>query len=100
MDDVDWDAIEIQLLPQERKLLLAYGYPFENERQQLERMVKSKEVIETLVVSRFYLQQLIGNLSYSINKRTKGKLQADLNELCERLEWAERWGEGDLDIMW
>jgi hypothetical protein len=99
MDEVDWDALEIELLPEERKLLLAFGYPFENERQQLERMVKSREVIETLVVSRFYLQQLIGNLSYSINKRTQGKVQADLNELCERLEWAERWGEGELDIM-
>ena len=99
MDEVDWDALEIELLPEERKLLLDFGYPFENERQQLERMVKSREVIETLVVSRFYLQQLIGNLSYSINKRTQGKVQADLNELCERLEWAERWGEGELDIM-
>lgn len=99
MDEVDWDALEIELLPEERKLLLAFGYPFENERQQLERMVESREVIETLVVSRFYLQQLIGNLSYSINKRTQGKVQADLNDLCERLEWAERWGEGELDIM-
>jgi hypothetical protein len=98
-EEIDWDALEIQLLPEERKLLLKYGYPFEDERKQLEAMVKSNQIIETLVVSRFYLNQLIGNLCHSINKRTKGKTQAELSELCDRLEYAERWGDGELDIM-
>ena len=99
-EEINWDALEIQLLPKERKLLLKYGYPYDDARQQLEKMVKSKQVIETLVISRYYLNQMIGDLCYSINKRTKGKVQADLLDLCERLESAERWGDGDLDIMW
>jgi len=99
-EDIDWDAIEIQLLPDERKLLLEYGYPFENEEKQLQAMVKSKEIIETLVISRPYLRTMIGDLSYSVNKKTKGRVQAELNELCERLEYAEAWGDGELDIMW
>lgn len=99
-EEINWDALEIELLPNERKLLLKYGYPYDDARQQLEKMVASKQVIETLVISRHYLYQMIGDLCYSINKRTKGKVQADLLDLCERLESAERWGDGDLDIMW
>ncbi len=34
----------------------------------------------------FELERLVGDLSYSINKRTTGRLQMELNELCERLE--------------
>jgi hypothetical protein len=99
-EEINWDALEIELLPKERKLLLKYGYPYDDARQQLEKMVASKQVIETMVISRYYLNQMIGDLCYSINKRTKGNVQADLLDLCERLESAERWGDGDLDIMW
>ena len=35
---------------------------------------------------------------YSINKRTKGKIQNALIELCDRLEIAERYGDGELDL--
>ncbi len=99
-DDIDWEAIEIQLFPDERKLLLKYGYPFKNEEKQLKAMVKSKEIIETLVVSRYYLSKLISDLCYAINKKTTGKTQTKILELCERLEHAEAWGDGELDIMW
>jgi hypothetical protein len=99
-DDIDWEAIEIQLLPDERKLLLKYGYPFENEEKQLKAMVKSKEIIETLVISRSYLSTMIGDLSHSINKKTTRRIQGELLELCQRLEHAEAWGDGELDIMW
>ena len=43
---INWDALEIELLPKERKLLLKYGYPYDDARQQLEKMVTSKQVIE------------------------------------------------------
>ena len=98
-NDVDWDAIEIQLLPDERRLLLKYGYPFENEEKQLKAMVNSKEVIETLVVSRYYLGNLISDLCHAINKKTTGRIQGELIALCERLEHAEAWGDGELDIL-
>ena len=94
---VDWDAIEIELLPEERELLLQYGYPFPDAKAQLERSASSPEV-EILTISRFYLNQMVGDLSYSINKRTKGKIQRALIELCDRLEMAERYGDGQLDV--
>jgi hypothetical protein len=40
---------------------------------------------------------MIGDLSYSINKRTKGEIQSALIDLCDRLEIAERYGDGELD---
>ena len=93
---VDWDAIEIELLPEERDLLLQYGYPFPDAKSQLERCASSPDV-EILTISRFYLNQMIGDLSYSLNKRTKGAIQSALIHLCDRLEIAERCGDGELD---
>ena len=94
---VDWDAIEIELLPEERELLLQYGYPFPDAKAQLEQYV-SNPGVEILTINRFYLNQMVGDLSYSINKRTKGKIQRALIELCDRLEIAERYGDGELDV--
>lgn len=93
---VDWDAIEIELLPEERELLLQYGYPFPDAKSQLERCASGPDV-EILTISRFYLNQVIGDLSYSINKRTKGEIQSALIHLCDRLEIAARYGDGELD---
>jgi len=47
-----------------------------------------------LKIKPFYLT-LIGDLSYSVNKRTKGRIQNELNELCERLEYIEATGDGE-----
>ena len=94
---VDGDAIEIELLPEERELILQHGYPFPDAKAQLERCATSPDV-EILTISRFYLNQMIGDLSHSINKRTKGKIQRALIELCDRLEAAERYGDGELDV--
>ena len=93
---VDGDAIEIELLPEERELL-QYGYPFPDAKSQLERCASSPDV-EIFTISRFYLNQMIGDLSYSINKRAKGRIQCALIELCDRLEIAERYGDGELDV--
>ena len=94
---VDGDAIEIELLPEEREFLLQYGYPFPDAKSQLERCASSPGV-EILTISRFYLNQMIGDLSYSINKRTKGEIQSALIHLCDRLEIAERYDDGELDV--
>lgn len=94
MDD---DVIEIELLPEERSLILEYGYPFPDAHAQLTSVASSSDVA-ILTISSFYLNQLIGDLSYSINKRTKGPNQRALLELCERLEFALRTGDGDLEV--
>ena len=77
---VNWEAIEIELLPEERELLLEYGYPFADAKAQLKQYASSSD-IEVLTISRFYLNQMIGDLSYSINKRTKGEIQSALIHL-------------------
>ena len=77
--------------------MLQYGYPFPDARAQLEQYASSADV-EILTISRFYLNQMVGDLSYSINKRTKGGIQRDVIELCDRLESAERYGDGELDV--
>ncbi len=42
---------------------------------QLQAVAPSCDV-EVLFISQFYLNQMIGDLSYSINKRTEGRIQA------------------------
>ena len=93
----DRKEIEIELLPEERELLLEYGYPFPDAKTQLKQCASSPD-IEILTISPFYLQQMIGDLLHSINKRAKGKVQDALIELCDRLEAAERYGDGELDV--
>ena len=90
------DLIEIELLPEERNLILEYGYPFKAEEKQLKAASSSDDIV-VLKISDFYLNQMIGDLSYSINKRTKGRIQSDLFDLCERLESIYRHGEGKLE---
>lgn len=71
------DAIEMTLTPKERSLLLRYGYPFPEIQSALQACSRSKK-IETVPISRFELEQLIGNLCYSINRAKPGKLQNEL----------------------
>jgi hypothetical protein len=92
------ETIKIELLPEEQELLLKYGYPFEPEKEQLKKFLARGE-IGTLSISPFYLEQMIGDLCYSINKRTRGRIQNELVELCDRLEYIERTGDGSLDLL-
>ena len=92
------DTIDIELTPTERSLLLRYGYPF----AQIERSLKAcsaSKAVETVPMDRFELERLIGDLSSSIKDLNGGKLQDQLLALCERLEAAERYGDGTLDTL-
>ena len=91
------DEIEMELTPAERSLLLRYGYPFSQSEAALKAWAESKK-IERVPIDRFNLEQLIGNLCYSINRANPGRLQDELLTLCDRLEAAERYGDGDLDV--
>lgn len=91
-------TIEIQLTAKERSLLLRYGYPFE----QIEKALKgceSSRKIEIVPLDSCELKWLIGDLCYSINHRTSGATQSQLLKLCDRLEYAEKYGDGMLDIL-
>lgn len=89
----------IQLLIGERDLILKYGYPFER----LKRVLKnwpSNRAYKTVRMSQYELGMLIGELSRSFNHDETGQDEDDVLALCERLEYAEKYGDGDLDIMW
>jgi hypothetical protein len=90
--------LKIKLLPEEQDLLLKYGYPFEPEKRQLKKLI-ARSRIGTLSISPFYLAQMIGDLCYSINKCATGCLQDQLADLCDRLEYTERTGDGTLDLL-
>jgi len=92
------DAITMHLTAAERGLLLRYGYPFSQSEAALQACAASHD-IEGVPIDRFDLEQLISNLCYSINQTKPGRLQNHLLELCNRLEAAERYGDGELDTL-
>jgi hypothetical protein len=92
------DVIEMQLTSAERSLLLRYGYPF----AQIEHALKAcstSAAIEIVPLDRYELERLIGDLCRSINDMKSGALQNQLLNLCDRLEAAERYGDGMLDLL-
>ena len=93
---MDREVIEIELTPEERALILKYGYPFDGIEESLKACRNSKG-IETVPIDTFELERLIGDLSISINEMEGGAVQNELLDLCDRLEAAERCGDGQLD---
>ncbi len=88
-------SIKLQLLPEERALILKHGYPFERLENALKRWSKS-EAIKRIAVSQREIEMLIGELSRSFNH---GQCEDAVTDLCDRLEYAERTGDGDLDVL-
>ena len=93
---MDRDAIEVQLTPEERSLLLRYGYPFEGIEHALKARESSRD-IEIIPMDAVELERLIGDLCISINDMKRGALQNALLDLCDRLEAAEKYGDGMLE---
>jgi hypothetical protein len=89
------EVIEVELSPQERSLILRYGYPFDRIKQALEARQTSRR-IEIVPLDAFELERLIGDLSMTINEMAGGAVQDKLLDLCDRLEAAERYGDGML----
>ena len=90
--------IEVQLTPAERSLLLRYGYPFEQIEHAL-KACESSDDIEIIPMDPFELERLIGDLCSSINDMTGERVQNQLLDLCDRLEAAEKYGDGMLDEL-
>lgn len=89
----------IQLLPEERELIVQYGYPFDRLAKSLRRHASS-EAIKTILMSAYELEMLIGELSRSINHCECGRDEDAVIDLCDRLEYAEKYGDGELDILY
>jgi len=78
------ETIEIPLTPEERSLLLRYGYPFERIEKTLKACASSDD-IEIVPMDSFELERLIGDVSISINPMDGGTTQGQLLDLCEQL---------------
>jgi len=92
------EVIDIELTPEERALILRYGYPFDRIRTAL-AACQSSPRIETVPVDVFELERLIGDLCRSINDMKRIAVRNKLLDLCDRLEAAERYGDGQLDCL-
>jgi hypothetical protein len=92
------ETIDIQLTRKERTLLLRYGYPFARIEQALKSCESSRD-IEIIPMDRFELELLIGDVCRSINHMKGGATQDQLLDLCDRLEAAEKYGDGMLDMQ-
>ena len=93
---MDREVIDIELTAEERALILRYGYPFDRIERSL-KACRNRKGIETVPIDTFELERLIGDLCISINDMNGGAVQQKLMDLCDRLEAAERYGEGQLD---
>ncbi len=87
------NKISIDLLPDERAVLRKWTFPFDDLASQLESF-GSSQGIETITISPYFLELLIGDLTHAIVKR--GCRDADVLELCDRLEYVEQSGDGTL----
>ena len=92
------ETIDIQLTPEERSLLLRHGYPFQRIEQALKACESSRD-IEIVPMDCLELERLIGDVCRSINHMKSGATQNQLLDLCDRLEAAERYGDGMLDTL-
>jgi hypothetical protein len=88
-------TVEVELSPEDRSLILRYGYPFERIATAL-KALEGKVTVEIVALDRFELERLIGDLSYSTNHADDENLQLKLNDLCVRLESFER---GDYTVI-
>ena len=93
-------TLAIELTPKELALILRYGYPFDQIKEALLAVSSSKQ-IETVLLDEYEVDRLIGDLCRSINHEEGGlRIQAELDELCTRIEYAQKTGDGDLDGLW
>lgn len=90
-------STKLQLLREERDLILKHGYPHEQLAKALQQW-PANAASRRISISDFDLDMLIGELSRTINHAEAGKEEDELLDLCDRLEYFERTGDGDLYI--
>ncbi|MEZ6103791.1 MAG: hypothetical protein R3E01_33005 [Pirellulaceae bacterium] len=63
--------------------------------------MSSSRRTESVSFDEHEVNRLIGDLCRSINHEEGGlRVQAELDELCTRIEHAYNTGDGDLDALW
>ena len=93
------EPVEFEFTAKERALINKYGYPFPALAKALAAVSKSRQ-LEAIEIDDFELNQLTGDISRSINDGLGGpRVRSQLLDLCERLEYGYRYGEGTLDVF-
>jgi len=85
------ESIELTYI--DRDLILRYGYV----EPRLERALKrwpDQQSVRKMRLSRYELEMLIGQLSRSFNHDETGDDGQAVLDLCDRLEYAEKTGDG------
>lgn len=89
----------VELTMEHRDLILQYGYVSGRLEAALRRWPQG-QAIRRGGMTGAELHLLIGDLSYSYKHDKAGRDSDAVWELCEHLEYAQRTGDGDLDILW
>ena len=80
------ESVDVELSQEDRALILQYGYPFPRIEDAV-RALDGSSSVETVVLDRFYLKKLVGDLCRSIKESDDQDLRTRLDDLCERLEF-------------
>ena len=85
------ETVEVELSPEDRSLILRYGYPFERIEGAL-KTLESSSTVEVIALDCLELRRLLGDLSNSIKQADDENLRLKLDDLCGRLEFFQRGG--------
>jgi len=81
--------VTVELSQREVKLLLRYGYPFEEAKEQLEAF-KDRKGTHRLKIDTFYLSMTIADLVRSAKTIRSDAVLEEIDALCSVLESAEQ----------
>ncbi len=80
------DDIAIELTRRERDLIEKYGYPFDDIERQIKEAKNTRGSVE-IIDGRYWWEQVIGNLSISVNEDVRsGPLIEELCLLADEIE--------------
>lgn len=82
--------VEIEISGREAGLILRYGYPFPDQVPAFEA-IAGEAGLHRLMIERFWLEMLVGDLSRSTQEVGSTALQEELDSLCVTLETAMRY---------
>jgi hypothetical protein len=88
MDHDQDDIVTVKLSKREVELLLRYGYPFEEAKEQLEAF-KIRNAPHRLKIDSFYLTMMIADLVRSAKTLRSDAVLEEFDALCSVLESAE-----------
>jgi hypothetical protein len=87
------ESIELTYI--DRDLILRFGYVDSRLQRALNRW-PAQQSVRRMRLTRYELEMLIGELSRSFNHGETGQDEEAVLDLCDRLEYTEKTGDGTL----